>query len=350
MKITAKDLYGMFESSGIFERLIGSGDVEVTDIAPVEECSQSDLVFIGNKNYIRNLKGDPAVAVVSEDVLKKIGDPEYTVIVARNVNLAHAVIKQKFVDRDIRDEGWERVHPSAVVHESVRVPESTHIGPNAVVGRGVSLGDNVVIMANSVVEWGATVGDGTVIHPNVVLGYNCHVGRDCILKSGCVIGAEGFGFAQDAHGHNHRIPQTGNVVLGDRVVIGANDTIDRATYGTTLIKDRVVFDTLCHIGHNCEIGEDSIIISMTGISGSTKLGKRVICTGKTGMLDHLNIADDAVFLHRATVLTDIKEPGAYAGTPLLPLQTYFRNTKAIATAHEMKKRIQELEKKVEQLS
>ena len=170
-----------------------------------------------------------------------------------------------------------------------------------------------------------------------------------MLKAGCVIGSEGFGFAQDEKRRNYRIPHTGKVIIEDRVVIGANTTIDRATYGATIIRSGVIIDALCHIGHNVEIGEDCILCAHTGISGSSRFGRRVIASGQTGVLDHITVASDSVLLHRAGINRSIKEPGMYAGGPAQPLQQYLKNIAIIPKLAEIWSRLKKLEKKVAEL-
>ena len=210
--------------------------------------------------------------------------------------------------------------------------------------RNVKLGERVVIMANTVVEVNARIGEETVVHPNVVIGYNCEIGARCIIKSGCIIGMEGFGFAQDQQRKSYRIPQLGKVVIEDDVVTGANCTVDRATYGETRICSGVKIDTLCHIAHNVKLDEDVIIASQTSIAGSTYIGKRVLMSGQTGVLDHLNISDDVVLVQRAGVISDIDKPGMYAGHPLQPVRQYFKNSASLMKLTEIKKRLDRLEK------
>jgi UDP-3-O-[3-hydroxymyristoyl] glucosamine N-acyltransferase len=183
-----------------------------------------------------------------------------------------------------------------------------------------------------------------------VVSHGCVIGAKVMLKAGCVVGSEGFGFAQDEKRRNYRIPHTGNVIIEDRVVIGANTTIDRATYGATIIRSGVIIDALCHIGHNVEIGEDCILCAHTGISGSSKFGQRVIASGQTGVLDHITVASDSVLLHRAGVNRSIKEPGMYAGGPTQALQQYLKNIAIMPKLAEMWSRLRKLEKKVAELA
>ncbi|MGZ8249408.1 MAG: UDP-3-O-(3-hydroxymyristoyl)glucosamine N-acyltransferase, partial [Methylomagnum sp.] len=157
-------------------------------------------------------------------------------------------------------------------------------------------------------------------------------------------------FAQDEKRHNYRIPHSGKVIVEDRVVIGANTNIDRAAYGATVIHNGVVIDGLCHIAHNVEIGEDCILCAHTGISGSTKFGKRVIASGQTGALDHITVADDVVLLHRAGLHNSIKQPGLYAGGPAQPLKEYLKNIAVLPRLHDMWTRLRALEKKLAELA
>jgi UDP-3-O-[3-hydroxymyristoyl] glucosamine N-acyltransferase len=351
MNVLPSEIFRRFQAQGLIVRHAG-GDEPIRRIAPVEDCEPGDLVFVDHAKYLSRVREiGPSAVVTTEAIAADLDEAgPWALLIAPNVRLAHALLKQAYADRDVRDMEWPRVHPSAVIHESVRVPEDAVIGPHVVVGADVRLGPRVVLMAGVVVEKEATIGAGTVLHPGCVVGYGCEIGADTILKAGCVIGSEGFGFAQDERRRNYRIPQTGKVIVGDRVVIGANTNIDRATYGATVIGAGAVIDALCHIGHNVEIGEDCILCAHTGISGSTRFGKRVIASGQTGTLDHLTVADDVVLLHRAGLHNSIKAPGLYAGGPAQPLKDYLKNMAVMPRLHEMWTRLKALEKKLAALT
>ena len=350
MNLRASQILEQFSPQGLITRRLGP-DSAITGLSPIEECQPGDLVFVDHAKYLDQVRTQaPAGVVTSEAIAAELTDlPEVAVLIAPNVRLAMAILKQTYADRDVRDTEWPRIHPSAVVHESVDVPEDVLIGPGVVIGAGVSVGSRVVFMANVVVEKGATIGSGTVLHPGCVVGYGCEIGADVILKAGCVIGSEGFGFAQDERRRNYRIPHTGKVIIKDRVVIGANTNIDRGTYGATIVQSGAVIDAMCHLGHNVEIGEDSILCAHTGLSGSTKFGRRVIASGQTGTLDHVTVPDDTVLLHRAGLNNSIKTPGMYAGGPVQPLQQYLKNMAVIPKLNEMWTRLKRLEKTVAEL-
>ena len=351
MHVRVSQIVDRFSPQGLLTRCQGP-DSLISGLSPIEECQPGDLVFVDHAKYLGRVRTQgPTGVVTTEALATELSDlPDLAVLIAPNVRLAMAILKQTYADRDVRDTEWPRIHPSAVVHDSVTVPEDVLVGPGVVIGAGVTLGSRVVFMANVVVEKGSVIGAGTVLHPGCVVGYGCEIGADVILKAGCVIGSEGFGFAQDERRRNYRIPHTGNVVIEDRVVIGANTNIDRGTYGATIVRSGAVIDAMCHLGHNVEIGEDSILCAHTGLSGSTKFGKRVIASGQTGTLDHVTVPDDTVLLHRAGLNNSIKTPGMYAGGPVQPLQQYLKNMAVIPKLNEMWTRLKRLEKALAELA
>jgi UDP-3-O-[3-hydroxymyristoyl] glucosamine N-acyltransferase len=271
------------------------------------------------------------------------------ILIATNIKLTHAMIKARFSNRNFEDERWERIHPSAAVHESASIAETAFISPNAVIGPEVSIGEHTRILGGAVVENGAVIGSHCVIHPNAVIGFKCVIGNQVEIGACTVIGSEGYGFAQDASGKHHKIPQTGIVVIEDRVRIGANNCIDRATYAETRIGAGTKIDNLCHIAHNVQIGEDCLLTAMLCVAGSTKIGNRVVTSGQAGILDHVTICDDVYLLHRAGVSKDIKNPGIYAGVPVQPLNQYMRNTAHQKSIGGLKEKVAGLEKELREL-
>lgn len=345
MKIQASKILADFKQHSIMDTMSGA-DVIITGIAPAERCGSGDMVFVEKEELVDSvIAANPAAVVTTTELAEQFGDlPDMAVFISSNVRLAQALLRQAYVDRDLYNMEWPQIHPSAVIHESVSVPADAVVGPGAVLGRDVRIGKRAVVMANAVIEENAQIGDETVIHPNVVIGYNCEIGKRCIIKSGCVIGMEGFGFAQDEKRKSYRIPQLGKVVIDDDVVLGANNTVDRATYDETRIHSGVKTDTLCHIAHNTEIDEDVIIVAQTGIAGSCYIGKRVLISGQAAISDHVRIADDVVLVQRAGVISDVEKPGMYAGHPLQPVRQYFKNSALVTKLTDMKKQISKLEK------
>jgi len=351
MNLKASEIHLHFKDQGLILGHLGP-DNAINRFAPIDDCAPGDLVFVDNPKYLPQLRERrPAAVITSQDIAAELQEQtDLAILLAANVRLATALVKQAYDDRDYYHTEWPRIHPSAIIHASVEVPDSAVIGPGVVVGAEVKLGEAVVLLANVVVEHHASIGAGTILHPGCVVSHGCEIGANVMLKAGCVIGSEGFGFAQDQQRKNYRIPHTGKVIIEDRVVIGANTTIDRGTYGATIVHSGVVIDALCHLGHNVEIGEDSIICAHTGISGSSRFGQRVIASGQTGVLDHVTVASDSVLLHRAGINNSLKEPGMYAGGPAQPLKQYLKNMAVMPKLADMWSRLRKLEKKVDALS
>lgn len=350
MDILSSEIYRDFKQTGLVIAHSGT-ETRVTGIVPAESAGQGDLVFVEHEKYLPAVvDSDVAAIVTTQAIAEKIELDNAAILVAPNVRMAMAYIRQKYVDRDIYDSEWGRIHASAVIHESVLVPEDAVIGPGVVIGRNVQLGSAVVIMANSVIEFDVVIGARTVIYPSCVVSYDCHIGADCILKAGCVIGSDGQGFAQDEHFHHHRIPQTGRVIIGNKVVIGSVTTIDRATYTATRVHDGSIVDAQCHLAHNVIIEEDCILVAQTGIAGSSHFGKRVIASGQTGVLDHVHVPDDTMLLHRAGVHSSIKESGIYAYGPAQPFKKYTKNIAIFQRLGEVWSRLKKLEKQVAELA
>ena len=347
MRKSVSEFVKEFSQWNLITRQFGPDNI-ITGMPDVKECGKGDLIFVESEEYVEQaLKRKPSAIVTSEklsELFKK--ETETSVLVSANTKLVQALLRQKYTDRDLRDNGWSRIHDSAVIHESVSLPKSVNVGPGVVISKNVSIGENCIILANTVIEENVTIANDTIIHPNVTICFATVVGNRCVIKSGAVIGMEGYGYAQDDKQKSYRVPQLGNVVLGDDVTIGANCTIDRATFASTKIKDGCKLDNLVHIAHNVEIGEDGLITAQCAIAGSTKIGKRMRCSGQTGIIDHLTICDDVVLVQRAGVGSNIKEPGVYAGHPIQPLRKWFKNVAIAQQLEELKKKVNELEKKV----
>ncbi|MCB1190354.1 MAG: UDP-3-O-(3-hydroxymyristoyl)glucosamine N-acyltransferase [Leptospiraceae bacterium] len=350
MKKLASEIFFDFKETGLFLELLGE-DTIATNIAPAENCKKGDLVFVDSLKFVDSVaQKQPSIVVTHPDLKEKfLGTKELSVIVCEHTKLAQALLRQKYTDRNFQQSEWDKRHPSAIVHESAKIKDSVVIGPGVIIGKEVEIRDNSVIMANTVIEHNAIIGENCIIHPNVVIGYNCIIGNEVIIGSSSVVGSEGFGFAQDKNGKSYRIPQIGNVVIEDRVRLGANCCVDRATYQETRIKAGTKFDNLCHVAHNVEIGEDCLLTAGFIVAGSTKIGNRVITSGQTGILDHLVIVDDVILLHRAGVNKSITRPGAYASTPVQPLNDYLKNSVLVQKLGDFRKKINDLEKKIESI-
>ena len=195
------------------------------------------------------------------------------------------------------------------------------------------------------------IGDNSVIYAHATLYYNSVIGKNCVIHAGAVVGSDGFGFAPDAEGRYHKIPQIGNVVLEDDVEVGANATIDRATMGSTLVRRGVKIDNLVQIAHNVEIGEDTAMAAQSGVAGSTKIGKRCVFAGQVGVAGHLHIADGSIFGAQTGVPSHIKEPGGmWQGYPAMPVGNFRRLSVIQKQLPDLQRKIFELERRLNALT
>lgn len=266
----------------------GDGNVEIKGFAKIEEAKPGDVTFIANPKYAHFIHATKATAVlVSEDfdadgadvpALIRVADPYKSL-----ADLLNAFQASQPVPRGIE----QPVH----IGEGTEVPDDAYIGAFAYVGRGVKLGRGVLIYPQAYVGDGVTIGDGTVIRAGVRIYEGCRIGARCIIHSGAVIGADGFGFAPCQDGSYEKIPQIGNVEIADDVEIGANTTIDRATFGSTRIGRGTKLDNLIQVAHNVEIGEMNVFAAQTGVAGSTKIGNHNMVGGQVGFAGHIHVGD-----------------------------------------------------------
>jgi len=313
-------------------------------IDSVDNFQSDSLVFISDVKDLPDLSNAPAVIVTNDEIAASIEQSGLCVIVVESVRLAQAFIKQEYADYDTRDSHWGMIHPSAIIHESAKLSDGVRVGPNTVIGPDVKVGTGTHIRSNCVIEHSVIIGENCVINNLVNIGYLCTIGNRVIIRPGVIIGNEGFGFAQDRQRRYHRTPHTGTVEIADDVQVGSNSNIDRGTYGATKIARGVKIDALCHIAHNVNIDEDALFVAQSGIAGSCNIGKRVIASGQTGMLDHKTVVDDAILVHRCGVTEDVLEPGMWAGTPPRPFKQYVRNLGLSKKVSKLSRELAELKK------
>lgn len=324
--------------------VVGDPNGIITTVCKIEEGVPGGLTFLSNPKYTHYIYETKATAaIVNSDFVPEKEVP-CTLIKVANSYLAFAKLlnfyqETKLMGQKVGISDKACIAESAKIGENVYIGEFVSIGENVVVGNGariyphVCLGDNV------------RVGDRTTLNSGVKIYADCVVGSDCILHAGAVVGADGFGFAQQ-DGQYLKIPQIGNVVIGNNVEIGANTCIDRATMGSTTIADYVKIDNLVQIAHNVQIGEGTAFAAQTGVAGSAKIGAHCIFAGQVGVAGHITI-DDNVIVGAQSGVTHSLKPGMYLGSPALPgkeerkLVVYGRKLPEIyETVRELKKNIQ----------
>jgi UDP-3-O-[3-hydroxymyristoyl] glucosamine N-acyltransferase len=287
--------------------LIGDGDLAISSLASIDCAQSGQLSYVVSEKYKNQLQNTQASCVIINKSLQNLCNTN--AIVVEDVYLAFAQITHLFKHKVLHMSG---VHTSAKIH-------NTTIATNCCIGKNVSIGANTTIGANTVIEDNSVIGSNCLIGSNVNILQSSIIGNSVVIEPGVVIGSEGFGNARDSNKHWHSIAHLGNVVIGDRVHIGANTTIDRGTLEDTHIRKGVRLDNLVHIAHNVVIGEDTAIAACTGVAGSTHIGKRCMIGGMVGVVGHLNICDDVIVNAKSTIDKNITTPGMYTGImPLMP--------------------------------
>ena len=287
--------------------LHGDPAVVVNRIGTLSGAAPDAIAFLANSLYRAQLAGTRAAAVIVAP-RDRAACPVAT-LVHTEPYLTYARIAASLHPPAAVVAG---VHPSAVVAKSARVAPTARVDAQAVVGNDCTISDEAEIGAGAVLGANVSVGKGTRIAARVTLLDGVRIGERCIVHPGAVIGADGFGFAPD-RGAWQKIPQLGGVVIGDDVEIGANTTIDRGTIEDTVIEDGVKLDNLVQIAHNVRLGAHTIMAAMSGVAGSTKVGKRCMIGGGVVMINQLTICDDVLFTFRSIVTRSVAEPGTYSG-------------------------------------
>ncbi|MBL8490204.1 MAG: UDP-3-O-(3-hydroxymyristoyl)glucosamine N-acyltransferase [Rhodocyclaceae bacterium] len=323
--------------------LAGDGDVLIEGLAPLQSAGPGHLSFLANPRYRSRLGDTRANAVIIAG--DAVSDCPVPAIVTEQPYLYFARVAAWLHPEPELPPG---IHQTAVVE--CPVPPTSHVGPHAWIGPGAEIGEGTIIGAHCSVGAGARIGPGTRLNPGVTVYHACQLGSRLIVHSGAVIGADGFGFARDEEGRWQKIPQTGRVIVGDDVEIGANSTIDRGALEDTVIGNGVKLDNQIQVGHNVRIGDDTAMAGCVGIAGSATIGRRCTVGGGSIILGHLEIADDVHVSSGTLVAKSIRSPGTYTGTvPFLPHGEWLRNFARLRHLESMADRIRALETRLAEL-
>ncbi len=325
-------------------RLVGDESHVVTGVDTLDHASPEDASFLANPLYRgAMMKSKAGVICVSSSLPLEEGK---NFLVCENPSLTFQKIALYFLSSETGVSGFEGIHPTAVIHSSVKLGSNVQIGPYVVIDQGTTIGDGTHIGPHTSIGPGVTIGSFCILYPHVTIRERCTLANRVIIQPGAVIGSCGFGFLTDAKGHHTKLEQLGTVVIEDDVEIGANTTIDRARFKTTRICQGSKIDNLVQLGHNVSIGPHNLIVSQTGIAGSTSTGRNVVVGGQTGIVGHIHLADGVMIAARGGVSKSILEPGKYAGSPVMPLSEYNKTKVLSRKIEDFLKRIEALEKKM----
>lgn len=321
----------------------GNADTLVKGIAPLDKAGADHLTFISNVKYRPYLQQSQAgILVVSEADLEFCAE-NANLIVVKNPYVAYALLAQYM---DTTPKAAQHIAKSAVIADTVLLGENVSVGENAVIEEGAVIGDNAVIGAGCFIGKFAKIGANTQLWSNVSIYHRVQIGEHCLIQANTVIGSDGFGYANE-RGKWIKIPQTGSVIIGNHVEIGACTCIDRGALDDTVIEDNVIIDNLCQIAHNVHIGTGTAVAGGVIMAGSLKVGRYCQIGGASVINGHMEICDQAIITGMGMVMRPITEPGIYSSG--IPLQTNkeWRKTAALTMdIDSINKRLKAVEKKL----
>ena len=299
--------------------VVGNRDVDINTLSKIEEGKKGSLTFLANPKYTEFIYSTDASATIVSNDFEPTEKITTTLIKVKDPYSSFTTILELFNDDKSKRSG---ISDKSDIDKSSIISKSSYVGSYTTIGKNSIVGDNCVIDNQVFIGDNVKIGNNCKIYPGTKILNDTIIGNSCIIHSSCSIGSDGFGFAPNDDGTYKKIPQTGNVVIGDNVEIGSNSTIDRATIGSTIIKDGVKLDNQIQIAHNVEIGENTAIAAQSGIAGSTKIGKNCMIGGQVGIIGHLKIGDNVKIQAQAGVTSDVESNARITGTPAISYMNY----------------------------
>ena len=335
MEFTAKQI-----AAFIGGEIVGDENATVCTFAKIEEGMPGALSFLANPKYTSYIYDtQSSIVLVNKDFIAE-QPVKATLIKTANAYESLAKLMALYESMKPKKTG---ISPMASVAESATIGQDVYIGPFVHIGEKAVIGAGTIIEANTSVGDNATVGSNCILYNGVSIYHDCKVGNRCILHAGSVVGSDGFGFAPGANGYE-KIPQIGIAILEDDVEIGANTCIDRAKTDSTIIRKGVKLDNLIQIGHNVEVGENTVSSAQTGIAGTTKIGHNCFIGGQVGMADHITIGNYVKIGSQSGIDKDVPDGEVRLGSPSLPGMNYHRSFTVFKTLPELQRRVAALEK------
>lgn len=341
MQFTAEMIAGLISGE-----VVGDKNAAVYTVSSIEEGKPGGLAYLSNPKYEQYLYTTKCSIVLVEKSFEPKQAVEPTLIKVENVGACVLQLLQMYQAMKPQKSG---ISPRASIAEGATVGENCYIGDFAVIEAGAVIGNGAKIYPHCYVGDNVKVGEGTTLYPRVTIYEGCSVGNHCIIHSGAVIGADGFGFAPNAAGGFDKIPQLGNVIIEDDVEIGANTCIDRAKTDSTIIRHGVKLDNLIQVGHNVQIGENTVSSAQMGIAGTSKVGKNCFLAGQVGIADHITIGDYVKIGSQSGIDRDVPNGEVRFGSPALKGMGYYRSFAVFKQLPELAKQVKALEAEVAEL-
>jgi UDP-3-O-[3-hydroxymyristoyl] glucosamine N-acyltransferase len=323
--------------------LAGDPTTEISDAASVGRAGPGDITFVTSERYLQDfISSDASAAIIARELQTDVKPT----IAVEHVESAFIKVVEQFRPR--HQQNKLGISPQAIVSPSALIADDVDIFPGAVIGDDVQIGCGSVIMPNVTILDRCRIGSNVRVFPSCVLYPDTVVGDRCILHGGVVLGAYGFGY-KTRNGMHKLTAQLGNVVLGNDVEVGANSTIDRGTFESTIIGDGTKLDDQVMIGHNCRIGKNNLLCSQVGIAGSCNTGDNVVMAGQVGIGDHINIGSNVTLIAKTGVMKDIEDGQIMSGAPATPVRRFFQIAAVHAKLPEMRKQLKQLAQQIEKL-
>jgi UDP-3-O-[3-hydroxymyristoyl] glucosamine N-acyltransferase len=317
MKFTAEQIAGILDGE-----VVGNPNAEVSKLSKIEEGTEGSLTFLSNKKYNNYIYSTKATITIVNKTFIPEGEITTTLIKVEDAYLSFSKLLEFYHQAKSNKLGIEQ--PS-VLSENVKYGANFYLGSFAYIGSNVIMGDNVKIYPNCFIGDNVVIGDNVTIFAGVKVFSETEIGNNVSVHSGAVLGGDGFGFAPNPDGTFSKIPQIGNLIIEDNVNIGAGTTIDRATMGSTIIRKGVKLDNQIQVGHNVEIGENTVIAAQTGIAGSTKIGKNCMIGGQVGFAGHITVGNNVRIQGKTGVTKSVKDGEVLQGNPAMSYKEYYKS-------------------------
>lgn len=341
MKYTAKIIADFIKGE-----IVGNPNVVITGVSKIEEGQAESISFLANPKYSHYLYSTKSAVVIINKDFNVEKEVSATLIKVDDAYKSFAKLLE------LHEQSKK---PKTGISKKFYKAKSAKIGKGVYIGEFVSIGENVVIKDNVKLFPHVFIGDNSIIKENTILNsgvkiYNdCVIGENCIFHSGVIIGSDGFGFAPQADNNYKKVPQVGNVIIEDMVEIGSNTVIDRATMGSTIIRKGVKLDNLIQIGHNVEIGENTVIAAQSGVAGSTKIGKNCMIGGQVGFVGHIKIGDGVKIAAQSGITSNVKDNSVIQGSPAFDFGKYQKSYVLFRKLPDLYKEIRDLQNEIKKL-
>lgn len=322
--------------------LHGAVDTKISGISSLELAAHGDLAYVASDRFLNAALASRASALVVGRFIETLNRPQ---VVVADPAYSFALITQRFFTTSYKPRG---IAQEVVRGHDVQIGPEVSIWPFVTLADGARIGARVTLYPGVFLGAGSAIGDDSILYPNVVVREGCTIGARVIIHSGTVIGSDGFGYVPH-QGRHQKIPQLGGVTIEDDVELGANVTVDRATFGQTLIKRGTKVDNLVQVAHNVVVGEHSILVAQVGIAGSTTLGHHVVVGGQAGLADHIQIGDQAMIAARSGVARNVEPKRIVAGSPAMPHTEWLRLQPLITHLPEFRQQLRKLEERLQTL-